>query len=71
MMCLDPFRRAAVLALAWCLVGLGIDTGADSSTAPARPDARPTAWVPCQFATAGTNAECPGPRTDIQAHHKH
>jgi hypothetical protein len=27
----DPFRRAAVLALAWWLVGLGIDTNADSS----------------------------------------
>jgi hypothetical protein len=25
----DPFRRAAVLALAWWLVGLGIDTNAD------------------------------------------
>jgi hypothetical protein len=23
---LDPFQRAAVIALAWCLIGLGIDT---------------------------------------------
>ena len=38
-MTLDPFRRAALLALAWCLVGLGIDTGAGprSRRGPARP----------------------------------
>jgi len=25
-----PFARSAILALAWCLVGLGFDLGADS-----------------------------------------
>lgn len=28
----DPFRRAAALALAWCLIGLGIDPGPDAAT---------------------------------------
>jgi hypothetical protein len=32
----DPFRRAAVLALAWWLVGLGIDPG----PAPTRAERR-------------------------------
>lgn len=43
----DPFRRAAILALAWWLVGLGIDTNADSNKArgPARrPAAAPEGW---------------------------
>ena len=34
------FRRSALLALAWCLVGLGIDLGADSRGE--RRDQRPT-----------------------------
>ncbi len=34
MISLDPFQRAVLIALAWCLVGLGIDTGANSRPAP-------------------------------------
>lgn len=47
----DPFWRAAALALAWCLVGLGIDPGPDA--APSRPaaNAQRPAWVPNQFAS--------------------
>lgn len=36
------FRRAIILAMAWWLVGLGIDLGADSR-AERHPDQRPTA----------------------------
>ena len=60
MMCHDPFRRAAVLALAWCLVGLGFDPGPDA--APAPPPAingQRAAWVPGQFASADTSASLP------------
>jgi len=37
-----PFRRAVVLALAWWLVGLGIDLGAGSRV-DGRPESRPAA----------------------------
>ena len=49
----DPFRRAVVLALAWCLVGLGIDPGPEGAPAPAQPavNAQRAAWVPGQFAS--------------------
>lgn len=54
----DPFWRAAVLALAWCLVGLGIDTGAQPQGHPA-PVATPTTQVsvgtPGHFASARTS----------------
>lgn len=46
----DPFRRAAILALLWCLVGLNIDTGAE----------RRERWVSAnsngQFASTRTSA---------------
>jgi hypothetical protein len=53
MMILDPFRRAVVLALAWCLVGLGIDPGPQGNAVPAQPaaNAQRAAWVPHQFAS--------------------
>jgi hypothetical protein len=44
----DPFRRAAILALLWCLVGLSIDTGAD----------RRARWV-----SANTNGQFASTRT--------
>jgi len=49
----DPFWRACALALAWCLVGLGIDPGPDGVTGPTQPaaNAQRAAWVPHQFAT--------------------
>ena len=49
----DPFWRACALALAWCLVGLGIDPGPDGQTRPVQPaaNAQRAAWVPNQFAT--------------------
>ena len=58
----DPFWRACALALAWCLVGLGIDPGPDGPAAPARPaaNAQRAAWVPNQF--AGRRGEQPPPR---------
>jgi hypothetical protein len=41
----DPFRRAAVLALAWWLVGLGVDTDAAKQAGnPRRPAAAAEGW---------------------------
>jgi hypothetical protein len=53
MMIVDPFRRAVVLALAWCLIGLGIDPGPGGSPAPTQPaaSAQRAAWVPYEFAS--------------------
>ena len=53
MIILDPFRRAVLLALAWCLVGLGIDPGPQGAPVPPRPaaSAQRAAWVPNQFAS--------------------
>jgi hypothetical protein len=50
---MNPFWRACVLALAWCLVGLGIDPGPDAVTAPTPPaaNAQRVAWVRGEFAT--------------------
>jgi hypothetical protein len=47
---LNPFWRAAAIALAWCLIGLGIDPGPDAADAPP-PAVQRAAWVPGQFAT--------------------
>jgi len=52
----DPFRRAALITLAWCLIGLSIDTGAGRSKPPApgshfatsrtsAADNEPSAWI--------------------------
>ncbi|HKB06419.1 MAG TPA: hypothetical protein VKD90_29765 [Gemmataceae bacterium] len=38
----DPFRRAVVLALAWWLIGLGIETNSDAAKDRGRAP-RPTA----------------------------
>ena len=60
MMCLDPFRRATVLALAWCLVGLGFDPGPGAAPRPADPQAvncQRTVCVPGQFASADTGGQ--------------
>ena len=48
----NPFWRAALLALAWCLVGLGIDPGPDAkpAAAPASANAQRAAWAPGEFA---------------------
>ena len=57
----EPFWRAAGLALAWCLVGLGIDPGPDGVTAPTQPaaNAQRAAWVPNQFATERSKYRVP------------
>ena len=60
----DPFWRAAALALAWCLVGFGIDPGPEGSSAPVQPaaNAQRVAWVPNEFATEGPPPVLHGPR---------
>jgi hypothetical protein len=47
---LNPFWRAAAIALAWCLVGLGFDPGPDAADAPPAANAQRVAWVPGEFA---------------------
>ena len=32
----DTFQRAAIIALAWCLVGIGFDADTDARRAPAQ-----------------------------------
>ena len=59
MMCLDPFRRATVLALAWCLVGLGFDPGPGAAPPPPAVNGQRAAWVPGQFAGADTSNSSP------------
>lgn len=46
-----PFWRAAALALAWCLVGLGIDLGPGAAPKQPTANAQRPAWVPNQFAS--------------------
>jgi hypothetical protein len=60
----DPFWRACALALAWCLIGLGIDPGPDGQPAPAQPaaNAQRAAWVPNQFASRRNGEQPPPPR---------
>ena len=60
----DPFRRAAALALAWCLVGLGIDPGPEGNPAPVQPaaNAQRVAWVPGEFAAEDPPPVLNGPR---------
>jgi hypothetical protein len=50
----DTFQRAAIIALAWCLVGIGIDTGSDAHRAPAEVSQFATKQLPikCQTASA-------------------
>jgi hypothetical protein len=62
MLCPDPFRRAAVLALAWCLVGLGFDPGPVGAP-PTQANGPCAAWVPGRFATAQTSQPTPSYQT--------
>jgi hypothetical protein len=57
----DPFRRAAVIALAWCLIGLSIDTGAIRSKPPA---------AGSHFATSRTSAADNEPSARISSPHQ-
>jgi hypothetical protein len=57
----NPFWRAAALALAWCLIGLGIDPGPDAGPVPPTANAQRAAWVPNQFASERPTSGDPAP----------